>query len=415
MVTGIYKDLSLAPQGEQKITWVRAHMPLLRALEQRFIQEQPFAGKRIALSIHLEAKTAYLARVLAAGGAQVSVTGSNPMSTKDDIVAALIVSGISTFAIHGADSQAYQEFVKQTLACEPHIVIDDGGDLVHELHSIYPEYAKHTIGACEETTTGVLRAIAREKNQALNFPVLSINGAQSKHLFDNRYGTGQSTFDGIMRTTNLVIAGKTVVVAGYGWCGKGCAMRAKGLGAEVIVTEVDPIKALEAKMDGFAVMTMNAAAERGDIFITATGCCDVLTAEHFSLMKEGAIISNTGHFEDEINLTDLKQLSDTITTVRDNIEGCTLKNGHTLYLLGRGALVNIACADGHPAEIMDMSFALQALSAEYLLKHSLEAKVYDVSDEIDRNVAALKLKDMGVSLDNLSTKQQKYLNGYELN
>ncbi|WP_413482515.1 adenosylhomocysteinase [Morganella psychrotolerans] len=415
MVTGIYKDLSLAPQGEQKITWVRAHMPLLRALEQRFIQEQPFAGKRIALSIHLEAKTAYLARVLAAGGAQVSVTGSNPMSTKDDIVAALIISGISTFAIHGADSQAYQEFVKQTLACEPHIVIDDGGDLVHELHSIYPEYAKHTIGACEETTTGVLRAIAREKNQALNFPVLSINGAQSKHLFDNRYGTGQSTFDGIMRTTNLVIAGKTVVVAGYGWCGKGCAMRAKGLGAEVIVTEVDPIKALEAKMDGFAVMTMNAAAERGDIFITATGCCDVLTAEHFSLMKEGAIISNTGHFEDEINLTDLKQLSDTITTVRDNIEGCTLKNGHTLYLLGRGALVNIACADGHPAEIMDMSFALQALSAEYLLKHSLEAKVYDVSDEIDRNVAALKLKDMGVSLDNLSTKQQKYLNGYELN
>lgn len=415
MVTGIYKDLSLAPQGEQKITWVRAHMPLLRALEQRFIQEQPFAGKRIALSIHLEAKTAYLARVLAAGGAQVSVTGSNPMSTKDDIVAALIVSGISTFAIHGADAQAYQEFVKQTLACEPHIVIDDGGDLVHELHSIYPEYAKHTIGACEETTTGVLRAIAREKSQALNFPVLSINGAQSKHLFDNRYGTGQSTFDGIMRTTNLVIAGKTVIVAGYGWCGKGCAMRAKGLGAEVIVTEVDPIKALEAKMDGFAVMTMNAAAERGDIFITATGCCDVLTAEHFSLMKEGAIISNTGHFEDEINLTDLKQLSDTITTVRDNIEGCTLKNGHTLYLLGRGALVNIACADGHPAEIMDMSFALQALSAEYLLKHNLEAKVYDVSDEIDRNVAALKLKDMGVSLDNLSTKQQKYLNGYELN
>lgn len=305
MVTSIYKDLSLAPQGEQKIAWVRAHMPLLRALEQRFTQEQPFAGKRIALSIHLEAKTAYLARVLAAGGAEVSVTGSNPMSTKDDIVAALVVSGIHTFAIHGADAEAYRNFVKQTLACEPHIVIDDGGDLVHELHSLYPEYAKHTIGACEETTTGVLRAVAREKNNALNFPVLSINGAQSKHLFDNRYGTGQSTFDGIMRTTNLVIAGKTVVVAGYGWCGKGCAMRAKGLGAEVIVTEVDPIKALEAKMDGFAVMTMSAAAPLGDIFITATGCCDVLTSGHFSLMKEGAIISNTGHFEDEINLTDL--------------------------------------------------------------------------------------------------------------
>lgn len=414
MVTSIYKDLSLAPQGEQKIAWVRAHMPLLRALEQRFTQEQPFAGKRIALSIHLEAKTAYLARVLAAGGAEVSVTGSNPMSTKDDIVAALVVSGINTFAIHGADAEAYRNFVKQTLACEPHIVIDDGGDLVHELHSLYPEYAKHTIGACEETTTGVLRAVAREKNGALNFPVLSINGAQSKHLFDNRYGTGQSTFDGIMRTTNLVIAGKTVVVAGYGWCGKGCAMRAKGLGAEVIVTEVDPIKALEAKMDGFAVMTMSAAAPLGDIFITATGCCDVLTSDHFSLMKEGAIISNTGHFEDEINLTDLQQLSDGVTIARENIEGYTLKNGRTLYLLGRGALVNIACADGHPAEIMDMSFALQALSAEYLLSHDHEAKVYDVSDEIDREVAALKLQDMGVSLDNLTTKQQQYLNGYEL-
>ncbi|MGJ3348869.1 adenosylhomocysteinase [Morganella sp. Je.2.23] len=414
MVTSIYKDLSSAPQGEQKIAWVRAHMPLLRALEQRFTKEQPFAGKRIALSIHLEAKTAYLARVLAAGGAEVSVTGSNPMSTKDDIVAALVVSGIHTFAIHGADAEAYRNFVKQTLACEPHIVIDDGGDLVHELHSLYPEYAKHTIGACEETTTGVLRAVAREKNGALNFPVLSINGAQSKHLFDNRYGTGQSTFDGIMRTTNLVIAGKTVVVAGYGWCGKGCAMRAKGLGAEVIVTEVDPIKALEAKMDGFAVMTMSAAAPLGDIFITATGCCDVLTSEHFSLMKEGAIISNTGHFEDEIKLTDLQQLSDNVTIARENIEGYTLKNGRTLYLLGRGALVNIACADGHPAEIMDMSFALQALSAEYLLSHDLEAKVYDVSDEIDREVAALKLQDMGVSRDNLTTKQQQYLNGYEL-
>lgn len=244
--------------------------------------------------------------------------------------------------------------------------------------------------------------------------MLSINGAQSKHLFDNRYGTGQSTFDGIMRTTNLVIARKTVVVAGYGWCGKGCAMRAKGLGAEVIVTEVDPIKALEAKMDGFAVMTMSAAAPLGDIFITATGCCDVLTSDHFSLMKEGAIISNTGHFEDEINLTDLQQLSDSVTIVRENIEGYTLKNGRTLYLLGRGALVNIACADGHPAEIMDMSFALQALSAEYLLSHDHEAKVYDVSDEIDREVAALKLQDMGVSLDNLTTRQQQYLNGYEL-
>lgn len=414
MVTSIYKDLSLAPAGEQKIAWVRAHMPLLRALEARFTQEKPFAGKRIALSIHLEAKTAYLAQVFAAGGAKVSVTGSNPMSTKDDIVAALVKNGINTFAIHGASAEEYQQFVKQTLACEPHIVIDDGGDLVHELHSVYPEYANHVIGACEETTTGVLRAMAREKSTELNFPVISINGAQSKHLFDNRYGTGQSTFDGIMHTTNLVIAGKKVVVAGYGWCGKGCAMRAKGLGAEVIITEIDPIKALEAKMDGFEVMTMEAAAPLGDIFVTATGCCDVLTDVHFNLMKEGALISNTGHFEDEINLKALQEIAISTFEARENIEAYRLQNGRTVYLLGRGALVNIACADGHPAEIMDMSFALQALGAEYLLKHDLENKVYAVSDEIDSEVARLKLQDMGVSFDMLSDRQYQYLNAFEL-
>nr|WP_314265729.1 adenosylhomocysteinase [uncultured Moellerella sp.] len=414
MVTSIYKDLSLAPAGEQKIAWVRSHMPLLRALEARFEKEKPFAGKRIALSIHLEAKTAYLAQVLAAGGASVSVTGSNPMSTKDDVVAALVKNGINTFAIHGASAEEYQQFTKQTLACEPHIVIDDGGDLVHELHSIYPEFASHVIGACEETTTGVLRAIARENSNELNFPVLSINGAQSKHLFDNRYGTGQSTFDGIMRTTNLVIAGKMIVIAGYGWCGKGCAMRAKGLGAEVIITEIDPIKALEAKMDGFAVMPMKAASLVGDIFVTATGCCDVLTEVHFNLMKEGAIICNTGHFEDEINLKDLAACSLSTFNARDNIEGYCLSNGKTVYLLGRGALVNIACADGHPAEIMDMSFALQALGAEFLLKNKLDKRVYEVSEEIDREVAQLKLNDLDVSLDNLSERQYQYLNAFEL-
>ncbi|MGO2333827.1 adenosylhomocysteinase [Providencia sp.] len=414
MVTSIYKDLALAPAGEQKIAWVKSHMPLLRALETRFIKEKPFAGKRIALSIHLEAKTAYLAQVLVSGGAKVSVTGSNPMSTKDDVVAALVKCGINTFAIHGASAEEYQQFVKETLACEPHIVIDDGGDLVHELHSVYPEYAHHVIGACEETTTGVLRAIAREKNNELNFPVISINGAQSKHLFDNRYGTGQSTFDGIMRTTNLVIAGKKVVVAGYGWCGKGCAMRAKGLGAEVIITEIDPIKGLEAKMDGFGVMTMEDAALVGDIFVTATGCCDVLTAVHFNLMKEGAIICNTGHFEDEINLKDLQTINVGTFEARENIDAYRLENGRTLYLLGRGALVNIACADGHPAEIMDMSFALQALGAEYLIKHTLDRKLYAVSDEIDREVARLKLQDMGISLETLSDKQYQYLNAFEL-
>ena len=324
--SSIYKDLSLAAEGHQKIAWVKKHMPLLNAIEKRFEQELPFKNKRIALSIHLEAKTAYLAMVLASGGAEVHVTGSNPMSTKDFAVAALIDSGIATYAIHGVSQQEYETFVKATLACEPHIVIDDGGDLVHELHEELTHYAHAVIGACEETTSGVLRAKSRAKQNALNFPVLAINDADCKYLFDNRYGTGQSTFDGIMRTTNLVVAGKTVVIAGYGWCGKGCAMRAKGLGAKVVITEINPIKALEAKMDGFDVMRMSEAIPIGDIFITATGCCEVLTPAHFNQMKNDAILSNTGHFGSEIDLAGLENMATKITDSRENIRSYHLPN-----------------------------------------------------------------------------------------
>lgn len=408
----IYKDLSLVKIGQQKIAWVKWHMPILKTIEKRFQKEQPFKGKRIALSIHLEAKTAYLAQVLANGGAEVHVTGSNPMSTKDDVVAALVTADIATYAIHGARKTDYEDFVKATLACEPHIVIDDGGDLVHELHEDLADYASYTIGACEETTTGVLRAQARAKANKLHFPVLAINDAHCKYLFDNRYGTGQSTLDGIMRTTNLVIAGKTVVIAGYGWCGKGCAMRAKGLGAKVIITEINPIKALEARMDGFEVLPMQVAATQGDIFITVTGCCEVLTPTHFLSMKNDAILANAGHFELEIDVAGLEEMAINKQESRQFISTYTLSNKKQIHLLGNGALVNIACADGHPAEIMDMSFALQALSAEHLLLHTFDKQVYQVPTAIDEQVATLKLQALNISIDKLSNKQKDYLGGY---
>jgi len=408
----LYKDLSLAPAGHQKIAWVKRYMPILNSIEQRFEKEQPFLNKRIALSIHLEAKTAYLALVLAKGGAEVHVTGSNPLSTKDEAVAALVDSGIATYAIYGASQEAYENFVKATLQCQPHIVIDDGGDLVQELHEAVVDCATHVIGACEETTSGVMRAKARATNNALSFPVLAINDAECKYLFDNRYGTGQSTFDAIMRTTNLVVAGKTIVIAGYGWCGKGCAMRAKGLGAKVLITEINPIKALEAKMDGFEVLPMLEAARLGDIFITATGCCEVLTPTHFKVMKNDAIISNTGHFSVELDVAGLKEMAISKQVSRENIDTYTLSNGKQLHLLGGGALVNIACADGHPAEIMDMSFALQALSAEYLVKNELDNRVYDVPTTIDEQVAYLKLANMDTKIDQLTERQQRYLSGY---
>ena len=410
----IYKDISLAKDGHLKIAWVKRHMPILNAIENRFKKEQPFQGKRIALSIHLEAKTAYLAQVFASGGAEVHVTGSNPLSTKDEVVAALIDSGIATYAIHGASKEAYEEFLKATLKSEPHIVIDDGGDLVQELHGNLARYAAHVIGACEETTSGVLRAQARQKQGVLNFPILAINDANCKYLFDNRYGTGQSTFDGIMRTTNLVIAGKTIIIAGYGWCGKGCAMRAKGLGAKVVITEINPVKALEAKMDGFDILPMEQAAPIGDIFITATGCCEVLSPKHFGLMKQDAILSNTGHFDQEIDVAGLKNMAIAAVESRANIVTYTLPTKQQIHLLGNGALVNIACADGHPAEIMDMSFALQALSAEYLLQQPLGNEVYDVPRIIDHQVAYLKLQHLGIVIDELTEHQAAYLDSYSL-
>jgi len=410
----IIRDIKLAPEGKARINWVKGYMPLLNHLEKEFSQERPFEGKKIAVSVHLEAKTAYLCLVLAAGGAQVSVTGSNPLSTQDPIAAALVEEGLNVYAWHGATQEEYEEHLNKTLDCGPDIIIDDGGDLVHLLHTTRQELKKDIIGGCEETTTGVLRLKAMEREGVLGFPMISVNDAYCKYLFDNRYGTGQSVWDGIMRTTNLIVAGKNVVVAGYGWCGRGIAMKAKGLGANVIVTEVNHIKAIEAVMDGFLVMTMDEAAAIGDIFITATGCKQVIVGRHFKKMKNGVLLANAGHFDVEIWKPDLEDLAVEKRTMRRNIEGYVMKDGRILNLLAEGRLVNLASGDGHPAEIMDMSFALQALSARYLVKNqdNLENRVYNVPDEIDHRVASMKLNAMGISVDELTQEQKEYLEGW---
>ena len=365
----IIRDISLAPSGENKIEWVQRNCPLLRSLEKDFSASKPFAGKRIALSIHLEAKTAYLCKVLATGGAEMFVTGSNPLSTQDDVAAALAKAGLNVYAWHGATDEEYFAHIRETLSHHANIIIDDGGDLVHMLHTELQEELPYVIGGCEETTTGIMRLIAMDRAGQLRFPMVKVNNADCKHLFDNRYGTGQSVWDGINRTTNLIVAGKTVVVAGYGWCGKGVAMRAKGLGAQVIVTEVNPVKAIEAYMDGFTVMPMNEAAEHGDFFVTVTGCAGVITEPDFLKMKEGAILCNAGHFDVEVDVKRLREIATETREMRNNIMGYTLSNGNTLMVLGEGRLVNLACGDGHPAEIMDMSFAIQALSAAWLFKN----------------------------------------------
>lgn len=410
----IIRDISLAKEGKDRINWVRAHMPLLNRLEEDFLRDKPFKGKRITVSIHLEAKTAYLCLVLAAGGAEVAVTGSNPLSTQDAIAAALADEGLAVYAWYGATDKEYAEHLNRALDFEPHIIIDDGGDLVHLLHTTRKDLADNILGGCEETTTGVLRLRAREREGALAFPMVSVNDALCKYLFDNRYGTGQSVWDGIMRSTNLIVAGKNVVVAGYGWCGKGVAMKAKGLGAQVIITEVDPVKAIEAVMDGFRVMTMDEAAVLGDIFITVTGCSKVISKGHFEKMKDGVLLANAGHFDVEIWKPDLEELSIERKYMRKNIEGYVMEDGRTLNLLAEGRLVNLAAGDGHPAEIMDMSFALQALSAKYILecKEPLENKVYPVPTEIDEYVAKLKLKAMGINIDTLTEEQRAYLHGW---
>lgn len=410
------KDIHLAPSGQQKIDWAYRNMPVLRSIEERFIEEKPFVGKRIAVSVHVEAKTACLARVLRSGGADVFLTGCNPLSTQDDVAAALVADGMSVFCVHGADEALYHKHLRDALSIGPDIIIDDGGDFAALLHTGESDKAATLLGACEETTTGVHRLRILEEAGKLSYPVIAVNDAQCKHLFDNRYGTGQSVWTAIMDTTNLVVSGKTVVVAGFGMCGKGVAMRAKGLGAQVIITEIDPVKAAEALMEGYSVMTMDRAAEIGDLFVTVTGCKDVIAKRHFEIMKDGAICCNAGHFDVEVNITELEKISITKYEARPNVIGYTLNNNRTIFILAEGRLVNLASGDGHPVEIMDMSFSLQALSAEYVLKNyaSLERKVYDTPKEIDETVANLFLKTKAIGIDALTPEQQKYISSWSL-
>ena len=412
-MASIIKDASLAEQGRQKINWAKEHMQVLRSISESFAKEQPFAGLQVALSIHLEAKTAYLAQVLHEGGAKVYATGSNPLSTQDDVCAALAESGVTVYATHACTDAEYHDYLCKALSVVPDVIIDDGGDMVQILHEDHPEWAEKLRGGCEETTTGVHRLKARAKAGTLRFPMVNINDADCKHLFDNRYGTGQSVWDGIMRTTNLNVAGSAVVVSGYGWCGKGVAMRAKGLGAKVIVTEVDPVCAIEAVMDGFTVLPMAEAAPLGDIFVTVTGCSDVVTPEHMLSMKEGAILCNAGHFDVEVDVAGLRKMAKETRIMRKNIEGFLLPSGKTIYLLAEGRLVNLAAGDGHPVEIMDMSFALQALCARHIAQNSekLENTVHSVPVHIDKDVALRKLSALGVSIDALSKEQAAYLFG----
>lgn len=408
------RNLDLWESGARKIAWVKRNMPLLRGIEEEFAAEQPFKGLKVALSVHLEAKTAYLCKVLAAGGAEMYVTGSNPLSTQDDVAAALVHDGLNVFAWYDATDEEYHSHISKVIEISPNIIIDDGGDLVNLIHNEHPELIPNVLGGCEETTTGILRLLAMDREKTLKFPMVLVNDADCKHLFDNRYGTGQSVWDGINRTTNLIVAGKDVVVAGYGWCGKGVAMRAKGLGARVIVTEVDPIKAMEAVMDGFKVMPMNEAAKIGDFFVTVTGCADVIGETAFNNMKDGAICCNAGHFDVEVNMAKLREMAVEIHIARNNIMGYKLKNGNTIFVIAEGRLVNLAAGDGHPAEIMDMSFAIQALSAEYIAKNSDKLKsgehmTVNVPKEIDRKVAERKLSAWGIGIDKLTPEQEKYL------
>lgn len=412
----LVRDISLFPSGQQKIDWVKAHMPVLSSIERDFSLSKPFKGLRVALSIHLEAKTAYLCTVLAAGGAEMYVTGSNPLSTQDDVAAALAHNGLNVFAWYNATAKEYKDHLKCVIEAEPHIIIDDGGDLVNLIHNEYPQFLPNVLGGCEETTTGIIRLMSMAKDGELKFPMIAVNNAKCKYLFDNRYGTGQSVWDGINRTTNLIVAGKTVVVAGYGWCGKGVAMRAKALGAQVVITEIDPIKAMEARMDGFSVAKMEDAAKTGDFFVTVTGCKDVITEKSFKNMKDGAILCNAGHFNVEINLTELERLAVKTIPQRNNITGYVLPDGRTISVIAEGRLVNLAAGDGHPAEIMDMSFSIQALCAEYIVKNrgSLKISVNDVPEEIDRKVALRKLQSWGTQIDTLTPEQEKYINSWNV-
>lgn len=411
-MNSMIKDIALAPTGHQKIAWVKEHMPLLNILNERYAEKKIFDGLNMVVTIHLEAKTAYLAQTLKNCGANVVVTGSNPLSTQDDVAAALADSGITVFATHACSQEEYDLYLSKALDTKPSLIIDDGGDLVNMLHSTRRELIPNLIGGSEETTTGVHRLKALNEAGKLAFPMIAVNDAYCKYLFDNRYGTGQSSWDGIMRTTNLAVAGKTVVVAGYGWCGKGVAMRAKGLGANVIVTEIDPIKGIEAVFDGFRVMPMREAVKYGDFFVTVTGCKDVITKEHFPLMKDGTVLANAGHFDVEINVKDLEAMTvEPAYEVRKNITTYTMPNGKKINLLGEGRLVNLACGDGHPVEVMDLSFAMQFLAMKYLLEHKgeLQNNLYVLPEELNTEIAALKLEAMGAGIDTLTPEQYAYL------
>jgi len=410
------KDISLAPYGLEKIEWAYRNMPVLRTIEAELIEKQPFKGLKISVSVHVEAKTACLARALARGGAEVAITGCNPLSTQDDVAAALAASGMmSVYAVHGDSETDYFARLKKTLAFGPDIVIDDGGDLALLLHSELKDLAPNVIGGCEETTTGVHRLEILKNEGKLAYPVIAVNDARCKHLFDNRFGTGQSVWTGIMATTNLVVAGKTVVVAGYGMCGRGVAMRAKGLGARVIVTEIDPVKACEALMEGYDVMTMDEAAPLGDFFVTVTGCKDVITAKHFLMMKDGAVCCNAGHFDCEVSMKDIKEMAVSETELRHNVIGYKLENGNTVCIIAEGRLVNLASGDGHPVEIMDMSFALQAQSAMYIAmqKERLPIDVYQTPEVIDNRVAEILLDTKKIKIDVLTEEQKKYISSWE--
>ncbi len=409
------KDLSLAEAGKQRIEWAYREMPVIRLIRKRFAAEKPLQGIRIAGCLHITTETANLALTLKEGGADVILCASNPLSTQDDVSAALVDYGIPTNAIKGEDDATYYKHINTALDHKPQLTIDDGADLVTTLHTKRSDLIDNIIGGSEETTTGVIRLRSMQKAGKLKYPLIAVNDAETKYLFDNRYGTGQSTIDGVIRATNILLAGKNFVVCGYGWCGHGLAMRAKGLGAHVIVTEVKPVKALEAVMDGFRVMPMAEAARIGDIFVTVTGDKYVIDKHHFEVMKDGAIVANSGHFNVEINIPALESMAKSKRNIRDFVDEYTLKDGRRLYLLGEGRLINLAAAEGHPASVMDMSFANQALCMEYMVKNKgkLEIKVHPVPEEIDKEIARLKLQAMDVEIDTLTPEQEKYLASWE--
>ena len=410
------KDINLAEGGNLRMDWAEREMPVLRLIRERFEKEKPLEGIRVSACLHVTTETANLMKTLQAGGADVLLTASNPLSTQDDVAAALVSRyEIPVFAIKGESNQIYYKHIAAALDHKPHFTMDDGADLVSTLHKERRDLLDNVRGGTEETTTGVIRMRAMAADGALNYPVIAVNDAMTKHLFDNRYGTGQSTLDGIIRATNILLAGKNFVVAGYGWCARGLAMRAKGMGANVIVTEVDPMPALEAVMDGFRVMPMEEAVKEGDIYCTLTGDLNVINKHHFEHMKDGAIVANSGHFNVEINIPALEEMSVTKRLVRPFVEEYTLKDGRRIHILGEGRLINLAAAEGHPASVMDMSFANQALSLEYMVQHAaeMEKKVYGVPEVIDRNIARLKLEAMGVSIDTLTPEQEKYLKSWE--